>query len=75
MTALKFSDLFDRLYERLESHPEGGAPRPDLGRHIRIGVVTPYLVIYRYAAENDTVTVLRLLDGRRRISGKLLRAG
>jgi plasmid stabilization system protein ParE len=71
-TALKFSGLFDEVYDRLERYPENGAPRPALGPNIRVSIVAPYIIIYHYAEDADTVTVLRMVDGRRRISGKLL---
>jgi toxin ParE1/3/4 len=74
LTALKFSALFERVYDRLERYPKSGAPRPVLGRGVRICVVAPFIIIYRFTEENDTVTVLRLVDGRRRMSGKLLRS-
>jgi toxin ParE1/3/4 len=70
--AVKYNELFEKLYERLADHPGSGAPRPALDSHIRIGIVSPYIVIYRHNADDDTVTVLRIVHGRRRISGKLL---
>jgi plasmid stabilization system protein ParE len=42
---------------------------------VRIGIVLPYIVIYRHSARDDTVTILRLVHGYCRISGKLLRGG
>lgn len=71
-TAIKYDRLFDRLYERLTDHPAIGALRPALGQNIRIGIVSPYIIIYRHTAHDDTVTVMRLVHGRRRITGKLL---
>jgi toxin ParE1/3/4 len=73
--ALKFDALFGALYRRLEDHPAIGAPRPRLGFDIRIGIVTPYIVIYRYDVSDDVVTVLRIVHGRRRITSQLLRPG
>lgn len=70
--AARYLDLFEALYDRLSPYPEGGAPRLTLGQDVRIGIVSPYIVIYRYAAHDDTVTVLRIVHGRRRITGKLL---
>jgi toxin ParE1/3/4 len=43
--------------------------RGNLGSDIRIGVVPPYLVIYRHAKSDDTVTVLRVVQGRRKNTG------
>jgi toxin ParE1/3/4 len=70
--AVKYIGLFDKLYERLADHPGSGAPRPVLGTHIRIGIVSPYIVIYRHSGADNTVTVLRVVHGRRRITGALL---
>jgi toxin ParE1/3/4 len=38
-----------------------------LGKEIRVGIVFPYLVIYRHSVADDTVTVLRVIHGRRNI--------
>jgi toxin ParE1/3/4 len=73
--AAKYDWLFNRLYDRLADYPNSGAARPALGDDIRIGIVTPFIVIYRYAEVSDTVTVLRVVDGRRRISGRMLPRG
>ena len=73
--AVKYDGLFEQLYDRLAGHPNSGAPRPALGEHIRIGIVAPFIVIYQYAEDIDTVTVLRVVDGRRRISGRMLPLG
>jgi toxin ParE1/3/4 len=72
LIATKYDGLFERLYARLVEHPSSGAPRPVLGENIRIAVVAPFIVIYEYDQETDAVTVLRVVDGRRRISGRLL---
>jgi toxin ParE1/3/4 len=71
-TAAKYDREFDQLYDRLAAHPGIGAPRSGVGRNIRIGIVSPYLILYRYDPVDDTVTVLRLVHGRRRITDKLL---
>jgi plasmid stabilization system protein ParE len=65
--------LFERVYDRLEDFPASGLPRPAIGPNIRIGVVRPYIVIYRHVAGSDTATVLRIVHGRRRIAEALLR--
>jgi len=74
LVAYKYADLFDRLYDRLADQPSSGPPRPRLGSGIRIGIVSPFIVIYRYDATKDVVTVLRVVHGRRRITGTLLSA-
>jgi toxin ParE1/3/4 len=70
--ATKFGNRFTKLYDRLAGHPESGPPRPALGPNIRIGIVSPYIVIYRYIEADDVVTLLRIVHGHRKIAGKLL---
>jgi toxin ParE1/3/4 len=72
-TALKFSVFFRDLYERLSIHPKSGAPRPLLGKSVRISIVSPYIVIYDYEEKDDRLTILRVVHGHRRLSGMLLR--
>jgi plasmid stabilization system protein ParE len=70
--AAKYTALFEKLYDRLAEHPDSGAPRPGLGKDIRIGIVLPYIVIYRHHQAEDVVTVLRVVHGRRNITAKLI---
>jgi toxin ParE1/3/4 len=72
VAAVKYSRAFDALYQRLASHPDSGAARPALGSHIRIGIVLPYVVIYRHVAGDHIVAILRIVHGNRRITRKLL---
>jgi len=69
--ARRYRRSFDDIFARFARFPESGAMRPRLGRHIRIGVVSPYLVIYEL--ESDHVMVLRIVHGRRRITRRLVR--
>jgi toxin ParE1/3/4 len=71
-TATRYGGLFDQLYDRLAAHPAIGPRRPALGPDIRIGIVSPYIVIYRFTDDDNTVTVLRVVHGRRRITAGLL---
>lgn len=71
-TAAKFNFRFEKLYDRLADHPDSGPLRPKLGRHIRIALVLPYVVIYRHVEGNDTVSILRIVHGRRRVTRRLL---
>jgi toxin ParE1/3/4 len=68
----KYNARIESLYKRLADHPESCQARPQLGAHIRVGVVHPYLVIYHHARGEDTVSIVRLIDGRRRITRRLL---
>lgn len=71
-TAEKYNFRFESLYDRLAEHPDSYEARPKLGAHIRVGVIVPYLVIYRHAAGDDAVSILRVLHGRRKITRELL---
>ena len=73
--AARYNSLFESLYHRLAAYPESGAPRPLLGRNIRIGIVPPYIIIYEHEHGAESLTVLRVVHGRRKISGKMLSAG
>ena len=71
--AADYGRRFRLTLEGLVDMPESGAPRPALGRHARIAIVSPYLLIYDYVPDDDTVTLLRILHGRRNITHVLLR--
>ncbi len=70
--AEKYAALFHKLYERLAVHPDHGPRRTRLGEGVRIGVATPYVVIYRHIEGDETVTILRIVHGHRKVTGKLL---
>ncbi len=72
-TVETYLENFDRLYDRLVDFPQSGAPRPKLGHDIRVGLVAPYVIVYRYDHEPDRITVLRILHGARKITRKLLK--
>ena len=72
-TVIKYRAALRKLYEHLAEFPDSGPPRPKIGPEIRIGIVHPYIVIYRHTEADDTVRVLRIVYGSRKISGKLLR--
>src|ERR1700733_10151147 len=58
-----YNAKFEHLYDQLADHPGSCQARPNLGAHIRVGVVNPYLVIYRYVMGADTVSIIRVLHG------------
>jgi toxin ParE1/3/4 len=70
--AEKYNSRFESLYDQLADHPDGCPQRPKLGLHIRIGLVLPYVVIYRHVEGDDIVSVIRVVHGRRRLTRKLL---
>ena len=70
--ATDYAESLEALYARLAIHPDSGAPRPKYGRHVRIGVVWPYVVAYRHDPNSDIVGIVRVVHGSRRITRKLL---
>ncbi len=71
--AVKYLGLFSAAYDKLAAYPESGPRRPRLGLSTRIDVVSPYLIIYDYDPRENTVLILRILHGARRITRKLLK--
>ena len=69
--ARDYRERFRTFYRLVGDHPDIGPARSRLGQGIRIGVVDPYLAIYR--RDRDGVTVLRIVHGRRRITGAMLK--
>jgi plasmid stabilization system protein ParE len=69
--AERYGADFKATYRRLVDIPAGGPPRPALGANTRIAIVFPCIVVYDH--EDDTVTVLRVLHGRRKITRDLIR--
>ncbi len=70
--AADYAASLESLYDRLAAHPDSGAPRPKYGRHVRIGLVWPYVVAYRHVPNSDLVGIIRVLHGSRHITRKLL---
>jgi toxin ParE1/3/4 len=71
--AADYGRQFDLVLHRVCQFPRSGSPRPALGAMTRVVRVSPYLVIYDYSIENDTVVLLRILHERRNITRSLLR--
>jgi toxin ParE1/3/4 len=69
--AVNYTADFNKAYLALAQFPGSGAPRPKLGRNVRIKIVSPYLIIYLH--DGDTATVLRVLHGKRNITRKLVK--
>ena len=70
--AMRFSTSFDGAFVRLTEFPRIGAPRPKFGPTVRIWTIEPYVIFYRYTDTSDTVLVLRILHGRRKLTRKML---
>ena len=71
--AADYGDRFRHYIERLIEFPGIGSPRPALGPHTRVGLVAPYLLVYDYSTPDDTLTLLRILHGKRDVARLLLR--
>ena len=72
-TASRYVGDFHRFYDQIARFPSSGAPRPRLGKGIRMGSIRPYAIIYRFDLANDMIFVLRVLHGKRHITRALLR--
>jgi toxin ParE1/3/4 len=70
--AASYGRKFAAIIERLVESPGIGAPRPALGRDARIGIVPPYVLIYEFTATDDTLTLLRVVHGKRNITRRLI---
>ena len=71
--ANRYVAAFDRLYMRLVDHPESGVPRPSLGKHVRIGIVLPYIIFYEYYKTEGVVIIMRVMHGQRKITKRSLK--
>ena len=69
--AADYGRWFDELLKLLNQFPGGGSPRPKYGRNVRGIVEWPYIFFYEVLP--DRVRVLRILDGRRKLTRKLVR--
>jgi toxin ParE1/3/4 len=73
LVAADYGARFQTVVQRMIDLPESGAPRPRLGPNTRIAIVAPYVLIFDYAREDDVLTLLRLLHGKRNIARLLHR--
>jgi toxin ParE1/3/4 len=70
----RYLEAFDAVYARLEQFPGSGPSRSRLGPLSRVAVVSPYVIIYDWGRAADTVIVLRVVRGSRKITRKLAQA-
>ena len=61
----------DQKFSQLAELPFIGRPRPSLGAGLRSVVVGPHVIFYLVG--QDTVTIVRVLDGRRDLDEELRR--
>jgi len=67
-----YARRFRLCLERHVESPGIGAPRPALGPGTRIGIVRPCILVYDYTEADDTLTLLRILHGKRNITRRLI---
>jgi plasmid stabilization system protein ParE len=72
-TAIAYGERFVEAIERIIDFPGAGPPRPALGPDTRVAIVYPYLLIYDFTKADDTVTMLRVLHGKREITERLIK--
>ena len=70
--ATRYGDAIRNSLMHLIEFPRSGAPRPQLGRALRIWLVPPYVLFYRYQLEHDTVRLPRGLHERRDATSELI---
>ena len=68
-----YARRFRATIDRLIKFPRSGAPRPLLGPNARVAVIPPYILIYDYGLEDDTLVLFRVLHERREITPELIR--
>lgn len=65
----RYGARFKAMYRYIARYPAAGAPRPALDPHVRIRVAQPFVFIYD---DGNEATILRVVDGRRQITPRLL---
>ncbi len=73
--AERYAERFRGAIERLSELPQSGPPRPALGPFTRCAILSPFVMIYDYTPADDTLVLLRILHGRRRITQETRRRG
>jgi toxin ParE1/3/4 len=68
-----YGHKFSLCLARLVDFPGLGTRRPALGADTRVGIVRPYILIYEYTSADDTLTLLRIIHGKRNITRRLIR--
>jgi toxin ParE1/3/4 len=71
--ALRYAERFGAAFGHLVAFPEIGARRRKLHADMRIWAVVPYVIFYQFVTDTETVTVVRILHGRRDILERLSR--
>ncbi len=59
----RFLDRLNRRIDSLVNHPGRGAPRPEIGKDVRILIEGNFLIVYRVTAEE--AEIVRVVHGAR----------
>lgn len=73
LVATNFLGALQAQYETLIRFPESGAPREHLAPGLRVQLFKGYASYYR--AENQTVIIIRVLNGHRDVSAMASEGG
>jgi toxin ParE1/3/4 len=71
-TARKYHDAIRDAANNLRDFPASGSPRPGLGATARVIVIDPWLMFYEFDSGKGAVSIVRILHGRRDITGDLI---
>ena len=71
--AARYEREINSQIELLSDFPGVGTRKPNFGKGVRMLVEAPYLIYYE--PDEHGILILRILDGRRRITRKLVRKG
>ena len=73
VVAHRYAERFRAAFGHFMAFPEIGARRRKLHADMRIWAITPYVIFYRFDHNTETVTVVRILHGRRDLTKTLFR--
>ena len=71
LAAIRHGERFRKAFKQLNDFPGSGSPRRQFGETMRLWSVPPHLIFYRHARGEASVRIVRIIDGRRRISDEL----
>jgi toxin ParE1/3/4 len=72
-TTRNWHDKLWAAIDGLAEFPGRGHPRRNLGKNVRIRIVGPFIVIYEHVRGETTMSVLRVLRGRPKITRNVVR--
>lgn len=70
VTAERYTQRIEEVFDLLGTFPEAGAPRPEFGPGVRTKIIAPYVMFYVF--DDNRVDILRICHGKRRITRDLV---